>query len=222
MPDTELAVIGDVHGRADLLSLALMRIEDAKIICVGDYIDRGPDSALVLEMLMQRPDVICLGGNHETMFLSFLDDPERHGQIWLRHGGTATLGSFGVEYDERIDHTELRDEIANVMGASLIDWLRARPSLWQSGNVAVVHAAANPSQPIDKQIEEDLRWGHRNFTRRRRRDDVWVVHGHTLVPQPKMADGRIAIDTGAYATGRLCVARISAAQVTFEQVEIDD
>lgn len=221
-PDAPLVAIGDIHGRADLLSDMLELVPTGhQIICVGDYIDRGEQSADVLAMLKSRDDILCLLGNHEDMLLWFLEDPERHGDRWLRYGGLQTLQSFGVSVDHGQGAAkrflDCRNALRDAMGAELIDWIRDLPLRWMSGNVAVVHAAADPSRPLDDQEASVLCWGHPEFLTRPREDGVWVVHGHTIVDCGHAARGRIAIDTGGYATGRLSAAAISTGHVDFIQ-----
>src|SRR6056297_3043779 len=105
--------------------------------------------------------------------------------------------------------------------AARIAWLRARPLSWRSGNVWALHAGADPHQPLDSQGDEVLLWGHPAFRRSPRRDGQWVVHGHTIVEHPHTAEGRIAVDTGAYATGRLSAALIECGAVRFLQTGSD-
>lgn len=159
-------------------------------------------------------------GNHEDMLLNFLDDPARHGQRWLRYGGLQTLASFSVTNATQTSSTkdleEARDRLVDAMGSPLIDWVRALPSSWQSGNIAVVHAGADPALPISKQDDQVLRWGHPSFDNTARSDGVWIAHGHTIVDMPVMEAGRINVDTAAYATGRLTMALISSDGVQFQ------
>jgi len=219
-PERELVVIADIHGRMDLLCRALEQAKGAQVICVGDYVDRGPESAGVLRLLQECPEILCLGGNHEDMLLRFLDDPNDRNTRWFKHGGDTTLESFGIDGREfKADQVAVRDELASVMGKPLIDWLRALPDYFVSGNVAVVHAGADPNLAIELQDSRTLRWGHPQFSKQIRKDGVWVVHGHTIAGEGFVRRGRIAIDTGAYATGRLTFARISKSSVTFEVVD---
>lgn len=230
-PDMDFLAIGDVHGRADLL-LKLDRVIEADrpgwpVVFLGDYIGRGDESREVLQLLMSvapdgDPPVTCLMGNHERMLLDFLDNPARNARRWLKNGGLQTLASYGVAPpraagDDPAALEALRDRLADAMGAAVIDWLRARPLTWRSGDVWAVHAGADPAVPIEAQAPEVLLWGHRDFPRHPRADGQWVVHGHTVVETPGMAEGRIAVDTGAYATGRLTAAAISRDGVTFLQ-----
>lgn len=219
-PDAPLFVIGDIHGRADLLLRALAKLTPGvPIVCVGDLIDRGEQSSEVLSLLADRPDILCLKGNHEDMLLQFLDDPVAHGARWLRYGGLQTLASFGVtgvtETSPAEARVTARDALKVNMGPDLENWLRRLPLSHQSGNLVVVHAAANPRVEMREQQPRHLLWGHPDFLRVKRSDGLWVAHGHTVVETPYAKDGRIAVDTGAYATGALTIADISAAGVRF-------
>ncbi|OWU66697.1 hypothetical protein ATO2_17780 [Roseovarius sp. 22II1-1F6A] len=222
-PEAAFCAVGDIHGRADLLDRLLEKLHeqappDAAFVCVGDYVDRGEDSARVLRDLqalsVAHPDhVTCLMGNHEEMLLGFLDRPEQAGPGWLRHGGLQTLASFGLPAPAGATPTpaaweDLRDQLRAALGADLETWLRALPLQWRSGNVAVVHAGADPALPLEAQTTRALLWGHRDFATTPRRDGQWVLHGHTITDMPQMQAGRIAIDTGAYATGRLTAALV--------------
>lgn len=219
-PDQDLAIIGDIHGCARQLSRAIASVQGAQIICVGDYIDRGEDSAAVLRMLYEAPEIICLMGNHEDMLIQFLDQPTKSGSRWLRYGGLQTLASFGISQVAEtlpVDKlVEVRDKLRAVMGDDLENWLRSLPSYWQSGNVAVTHAGADPLAPVGQQKSQTLRWGHPSFNKTKRRDGIWIVHGHVVVDNPTIQSGRVNIDTGAYATGRLSMAKITGGSVTFE------
>jgi len=230
LPDGPLAVVGDIHGRFDLLleldSLLVDFPEEAPVVFVGDYIDRGDDSRAVLDLLSQPGDallrkIVCLKGNHEEMCLSFLDDPATNGRAWIRNGGLQTLASFGVSGvgpgSGAKELRRARDALAIAMGDRLIDWLSALPLIWQSGNVAIVHAGADPCKPLNAQSSQSLLWGHPDFTKRIREDGQWVVHGHTIVDEPMIENGRIALDTGAYATGRLTAALLDEGGVEFRQ-----
>lgn len=207
-PEEPLCVIGDVHGCFQLLEQLLAQVpEGYRIILAGDYADRGPQSAAVLRYLAKRDDVTCLKGNHEDMLLRFLRDPGREGGRWIHNGGLETLYSFGISGSHlQMQAEELcdcRDRLQEAMGQSLADWIAGLPTSVLSGNVLVAHAGADPGMAPQQQPEPVLLWGHKSFLRVPRRDGVWVVHGHTIVGTPAAGRGRIAIDTGAFATGRL-------------------
>jgi serine/threonine protein phosphatase 1 len=219
-PERPFVAIGDVHGRADLLHeidrLIATRCAAWPVVFLGDYVDRGENSRDALNLLMsvppdRDPPVTCLMGNHEHMLLDFLDSPGEAGPRWLRNGGLQTLAAL----------RDLRDRLADTMGADMIAWLRARPLTWHSGNVWAVHAGADPDLPMAEQAAGTLLWGHPAFHRQQRTDGQWVVHGHTVVTEPQVRAGRIAVDTGAYATGCLSAALVTRDGVSFLQTGRD-
>jgi serine/threonine protein phosphatase 1 len=160
-------------------------------------------------------------GNHERMLLDFLDDPAGRGRRWLGAGGTETLASFGIDRVEGADAAARLEALAAALRAALPEgteaWLRALPLLWQTGGLAVVHAAADPALPLADQPEAALLWGHRAFRRQNRADGIWVAHGHVVTRDPEAGAGRIAVDTGAWASGRLSAAWIAGGRVDFLQ-----
>jgi len=233
-PDRPLYLIGDVHGRVDLLQKlfdlidadqARTGVEQPLAVFLGDYVDRGMDSRRVLQTLsaMERSlsadpeaegEMLCLMGNHERMLLDFLASPLEAGPRWLRNGGIQTLESFGLAGVAETAGPEVleaaRDALAEALGEGdpdgLVAWLAGLPLIAQSGNVALVHAACDPDLPIDEQPPSALLWGHPEFLIRPRTDGLWVAHGHTVVTRPAVAEGRIALDTGAYFSDRLTAA----------------
>lgn len=237
-PERPLYVVGDIHGEAALLEQLLAVIDqdadaiglgDAVLVFLGDYVDRGERSREVLERLHALSSalpahVLCLMGNHERMMLDFLERPAEAGQRWLRNGGLQTLASFGVggvhiasEGDDlERAATGLRDSLAPDLEA----WLRDLPLICQSGNICLCHAGADPKLPLASQPEQVLLWGPpRGADGVARRDGVWVVHGHHVVPEPVAAGGRIALDTGACFSGRLHAAHLNDGAVRFLSAE---
>nr|WP_170334488.1 metallophosphoesterase family protein [Ruegeria arenilitoris] len=219
-PDVPLCVIGDVHGCLVQLEKLLSEVPQGhRIILVGDYVDRGEHSAEVLRLISARSDLTCLMGNHEEMLLRFLKDPTGQGLRWLRFGGLQTLASFGVHgarsemsSDEL---TDCRDRLQEAMGDALCQWVAGLKTWEMSGNVLVVHAGADPYAPPREQSAKTLIWGHPSFQSKTRRDGVWVVHGHTIVGTPGAKKGRIAIDTGAFATGVLSAVCLDGTEPKF-------
>ena len=216
--------IGDIHGRIDLLQRIENRItQDAQsvpadmhsiVVYLGDYIDRGPDSSAVIGHLMRRPPVagedIFLKGNHEQSLLDFLDDPKRVAAQWFDFGGIATLMSYGIReasskvQAERFD--ELRDELAAAIPQDQLAFLRSLKLSWEAGDYFFVHAGIDPRQPMDRQGPESMLWIREEFISASGPFSHRIVHGHTIVPEVEFLPHRIAVDTGAYATGRLsCV-----------------
>lgn len=219
-PEASLAVVGDIHGCSRLLDNLLAQIEDHapdRQVFVGDFVDRGEESAAVLERLFaiaeeKGDQAVFIKGNHEEMMLQFLDEPAETGGRWLRYGGLQTLASFGIgglgSAPGEAQLVKARDALARALGPDKLAWLRALPTHFESGNVAVVHAGANPEKPITEQSETALIWGHPEFRKTPRSDGTWVVHGHTITMQCRAEQGRICVDTGAYANGQLTAALI--------------
>jgi len=214
--DATLAIVGDIHGRADLLDAILRKIskeaDAATLVFVGDYVDRGPDSRKVLEMLRALPDAVCLQGNHEVMLLEFLDDPIERGGRWLRNGGVQTLNSFGISLSEDSGF-EAITAASQALRLAVADggenWLRALPLRWQSGNLLATHAGPDPTAPIQGQPDRNFLWGHNRFLRDRRNDGILVAHGHWVRNRASFVDGRINVDTGAWDSHRLTAALIT-------------
>lgn len=228
VPMHPVMAIGDIHGRADLLDRLLDRIaaEDPgmPLVFLGDYVDRGEHSAAVLRRLAGLADqwpapVVCLMGNHERMMIDFLEAPETGAARWMRSGGLQALASFGVggitEHPGPVDARDAADRLGAAMGDTLLAWLRGLPLQHASGNVHFVHAAADPDMPMTLQDPRTLLWGHPAFASTPRRDGQFVVHGHTVVDSPEIIAGRIAVDTGAWFTGRLTAARIVPGDIGF-------
>jgi len=228
-PEESLVVVGDIHGQLKcldaMIDMLMEKAPSARWVFVGDFVDRGEQSAEVLERLrgleVARPNTVFIMGNHEEMMLSFLQDPEGAGNRWMRHGGLQTMASYGAfrlsEHNAPEALRQARDQLLELLPEGLEAWLNERPGLFQSGNVAVVHAGADPAKPITDQKTQSLRWGHVRFGQVPRQDGLWVVHGHTIVDMPKERNGVISIDTGAYATGRLTAVHITESTTEFLQ-----
>lgn len=226
--------IGDVHGRLDLLEPLIEKIlqdvvatvpPDAPppdMILMGDMIDRGPDSRGVMEFLESVntwPEVrtVMLMGNHEAMLLDFLKDPIAN-KRWLRYGGYETLisyqlGMVGDLFDDD-NLVTVAARLAEAMGSHIELLLQCVPSRL-NGNLFFTHAGAMPDVHPDDQPLEAMIWGDPGFLRKQRRDGLWVVHGHTVVPEPEVKKSRIAIDTGAYLSGALTALKADGQALSF-------
>lgn len=207
-PDVErLYAVGDIHGRLDLLDTLLEKIaadggETAPVIFLGDYVDRGPDSAGVLARLAdlqtQRPDYVFLKGNHEAAMLDFLHAPDAFPE-WLDWGGEETLKSYGVPDVMGRSHDWLAGDLQQKMAPAHRDFLESL-NLWHmSGDYVFVHAGLRPGVPLEDQVEEDLLWIRKRFHNAgdHERPEQTVVHGHQPVKKPQDAGWRINVDTGA-------------------------
>lgn len=224
-PDEPFFAIGDIHGCLPQMQTLLAQLDGpGPRIFLGDYVDRGPQSAQVLSELftlqMENPDdVVCLKGNHEVMLLDFIDDPLGRGARWLKFGGLDTLASFGIAADAMADDgLDAALALERALPDGMLQWLRALPLRWSSGNMHCVHASMNPDKPPHKQSENALLWGHPDFFAKRRNDGQCVIHGHTIVPQGTVCDDRISVDTGAYQGGLLTAVAVRDGKASFISV----
>jgi serine/threonine protein phosphatase 1 len=219
--------VGDIHGRYDLLKDLLTRIaadiaaraagRRPILVFLGDYVDRGPDPAKVLEALAwlkRRPDleVHLLKGNHEQALLEFLDAPER-GAGWLRYGGLETLAGYGVALPDpdlgEADMARARDDFLAEMPATHLRLLQALELMVEVGDYAFVHAGVRPGVALAEQAEHDLLWIRQEFLESPGPFEKTIVHGHTwLDHRPQLTEGRLSLDTGAYFTGVLTACRL--------------
>jgi len=238
-PDSQagtIYAIGDIHGCYALMTDLLARIvadaealpaaETVTLVFLGDYIDRGPDSAAVLSALIwiarNAPyETVFLRGNHEQAMLDYLEDPRR-ADTWLEFGGAQTLAAYGVavpaDYGPGADHPALRDALLDRLPASHLAFLRGLPLSWESADHLFVHAGIRPGTAIAAQDPRDLLWIRTSFLDDDRPHGKVVVHGHSWSSgAPVQKANRIGVDTGAYATGLLTAARLRAGTVAFLQ-----
>ncbi len=229
--DLRIYAVGDVHGCATRLQdlhrqiaadLAARPVAQARLIHLGDYIDRGPDSAAVIALLAAGPDIpglaipglehISLSGNHEQMMLAALATREPEDiDLWLLNGGVETLESWGIDPDSQTDSW------ASHIATTHLAWMRDLPLTHQAGGYLFVHAGIRPGMPLATQHRHDLLWIREPFLTSD--DDLGsiVVHGHTPVPAPLVRPNRIDIDTGAYLGGELTCMVLEADRMGFLQ-----
>jgi serine/threonine protein phosphatase 1 len=221
LPDgLRIYAIGDVHGRADLLDRKLSLI-DAHIVAqpiarpiflfLGDYIDRGPASREVLDLLIncsKGREMIFLSGNHDVFILNFIENPAVL-RDWSKIGGLETLMSYGVKPTLNPDATtqrELAMALAAALPAAHREFLQDLEVSFSCGGYFFVHAGVRPGIPLAQQRAEDMMWIRDEFLLHEEDFGKVIVHGHTPVREIDIRPNRINIDTGAYVTGRLtCV-----------------
>ncbi len=226
-------VIGDVHGRADLLDRIHAAIRDNArratavrrvAVYLGDYIDRGPDSCRAVETLVRQPlagfETVALKGNHEDLLLRFLDGDDEAGGHWLTYGGRDTLASYGIAtppagVQSAAALAELRARVAGQMPASHLQFFRALKVRHREGNYLFVHAGVRPGVPIDAQSDRDLLWIGKRFVTSQADFGAIVVHGHCISTAPDVRHNRIGIDTGAYESGILTCLVLEGEQQQF-------
>jgi len=219
--DIRIYAVGDIHGRADLLARMLHLIaEDSNaaepvtetvLVFIGDYVDRGPDSAGVLDELvrLKRDDrYTCrlLKGNHEVMFMDFLSDPSAF-LPWAMNGGVETLESYGIDIGQDAERPGGAEALGRAALAAIPEThlaLLANLETWVSlGDYLFVHAGIRPGAPLHAQQEEDLIWIREPFLDHEGDFGKVVVHGHTPVREPEVRANRIDIDTLAWRSGTL-------------------
>lgn len=204
--------IGDIHGHLDKLQRAHDLVEadraregtaKAALVHVGDMVDRGPDSARVLEYLQRcvrdNANTIVLRGNHDSMFLEFLTNrPGRWSDSRYLHpniGGRATLASYGLP--EKASARALHDKAQDEVPEEDREFLANLPLSHGAGECLFVHAGIQPGVPLEDQQPADLMWIRDAFLFDTRDHGPLVVHGHTPVPTVEHHGNRLAIDTGA-------------------------
>ncbi len=226
---SRLYVIGDIHGRSDLLDRIIGEIAreherdpvaDALTVTLGDYIDRGPDSRGVIERLLRNPfptEFIPLKGNHELLLETFLRDPSV-ADHWRHLGGLETLHSYGVRVSSLMmgrNYDQAAKALAEALPAAHLEFIAALKTSLAVGRYFLCHAGVRPGVPLERQSEEDLLWIRELFLASRADFGRIVVHGHTPCEQPEVLPNRINVDTGAFMTGRLTCAVLDGRGVRF-------
>jgi serine/threonine protein phosphatase 1 len=230
--DMRLYAIGDVHGCDALLAevhaaisgdLAARPVADHRIVHVGDYVDRGPDSAAVIERLarltVSDPRVLCLRGNHDQLLVDFLAEPAQFVDMFLGNGGGETLASYGVEAGLWTtlfgDNTGLAEKLAANMPAHHRLFLETLALSLRLGGYFFCHAGVRPGVPLDDQEPRDLLWIRDEFLYSGADFGAVIIHGHTPAHEPEVRPNRINIDTGAVFGGRLTVLALEGAEYRF-------
>ncbi|MDP3080263.1 MAG: metallophosphoesterase family protein [Brevundimonas sp.] len=226
VPDgTAVWAVGDIHGRLDLLQplvdaiLADLHVSAATrkvVVFLGDYIDRGPDSRGVLQLLAGLSDVEgiewrFLKGNHEQAMLGFLEDPST-GPKWCEYGGDNALRSYGLRVPDLAHRTEAWARVAADLRHKLTarerEFLKSLELSVTLGDYFFSHAGARPGVALDRQSSEDLMWIRQPFLNSRTAFERVVVHGHTPTLRVHADHRRIGLDTKAYDTGVLTALRL--------------
>ncbi len=223
--------VGDMHGRRDLLQQMLARIRadlgsrphpHTRIIFLGDYVDRGPDSRGVIETLMALraadPTAVFLLGNHDSYIEAYLADPDWYDRTyhWLHSamGGAATLASYGVDGASEADPGATRDAFAAAFPPAHRAFL-GDCALWRRiGGYVFVHAGIRPGVPLEAQERDDCIWIREPFLSSTLDFGFKVVHGHTIVKKVEHHANRIAIDTGVARGGPLTCLLLEGADIS--------
>lgn len=214
-----LYAVGDIHGRLDLLEDLLARIERDSasqppartfVVFLGDLIDRGPQSAGVVERLRTYAPpndgrAIFLSGNHEEVFMRILAGDTRLLSDWLKFGGSECAESYGIDSEKLggIDAAAAVELIRSKVPRSHREFLKSFGDTFRFGDYLFVHAGIRPGVGLESQDRTDLRWIRDPFLSDNSEHGFVVVHGHTIVSSVEERPNRVGIDTGAYRTGIL-------------------
>lgn len=221
--------VGDIHGRADLLTQLAQRIEvdlrngdfdEALTIFLGDYVDRGRDSRGVIDRLVSRDfptSVIALRGNHEDVLLRYLEDPAMLDQF-AAFGGLTTLASYGVD-----PGAEMRKGGAPAVHAALLSrfpqshrrFLEETAFSAEFGDYFFCHAGVRPRVPIERQDPQDLMWIRYEFLNYKGAFGKVIVHGHTPHAHVENLENRINLDTHAFKSGKLTAVALESEERRF-------
>lgn len=210
--------IGDIHGHLDKLEAAhdliakdraAMGWDDAPVVHIGDLCDRGPDTKGVIEFLVQGhargENWVTLKGNHDRLMDWWLEDFPRHdpyllvGFHWLheRIGGTETLASYGVTFEDHTRVYQLHPEARGAVPEAHRAFLASLPLSYDMGDIFFCHAGIRPGVALKDQVEMDLLWIREEFHESTADHGALIVHGHTPVGAVEHHGNRLNIDTGA-------------------------
>ncbi len=214
--------IGDVHGCADRLAALHARIRGdlegwpvahAVLLHLGDYVDRGPDSARVVDLIaapeVPGVEVINIFGNHEQMMLDALHSRATAEQVafWLENGGGPTLESYGADPADPESWLAVPDDHLAVLASCRVSW--------RAGGYFFAHAGVRPEVPLEDQDPDDLAWIREPFLSWPHGLEAVVVHGHTPSARPEVLAHRIGLDTGAVFGGPLTCAVLEDERIGF-------
>jgi serine/threonine protein phosphatase 1 len=219
--------VGDIHGRLDLLDQLLETIHSdiasrparkVLLVFVGDLIDRGPNSAQVVDRLRtyKHPGVqaVFLLGNHEEVLLRILKGEAELITKWRWFGGSECLQSYGVDISQLagLSDEDAVDVVRKAIPKTHVEFLESFDDSCRFGDYLFVHAGIRPGVELDQQRQSDLRWIREPFLFDETDHGFIVVHGHTIRPEVEVRPNRIGIDTGAYRSGVLTALAIEGSE----------
>ena len=235
-PGKRCYAIGDVHGRLDLLTSLLDKIKadiarspgpENFIVFLGDLIDRGPDSKGVVELLMSAPvpdaTIRCVKGNHEEGLIRALSGETHLLQDWLKHGGFQCAISYGATGQELMsgETDDVLTTLQQCIPRRHLEFLKGFNDTIAFGDYLFVHAGVRPGVPLEGQSPKDLHWIRDDFLTSSEDFGKVIVHGHTIVERVEVRKNRIALDTGAYCSGKLTALRLFGVERAFLTVSGD-
>jgi serine/threonine protein phosphatase 1 len=218
---SDIYAIGDIHGCLGPLKKLLEAVNPDlnrhKLVFIGDYIDRGPSSMGVVDYVIrlkkQYPaeNIICLKGNHEAMFLDFLNGIER--QLFLFNGGQSTLRDYWGEHWDSLADLRLPPEHE--------EFYLSLKNYYETRDYIFVHGGLKPGVPLDAQEEEDLFWIRGEFITSFEDFGHKVVFGHTPMKYPLVMPNKIGIDTGCVYGNFLTCIRLPGEEFFFAGCDVE-
>lgn len=214
-PRERIFAVGDIHGLsghlARLLDLLRLNPMTDTVVFTGDYIDRGPDSRGVIELILSfkeaHPRVVCLKGNHEVLLLNYYQNGLDL-ELFLYNGGRFTMDSYRGALDGR-----KQNDPGFVLPERHLDFFQNLLPYYETEDYLFVHAGIRPGVPLKEQKIEDLVWIREEFILYPGRFEKTVVFGHTPSRRPYLNDDRIGIDTGAVYGGMLSCLELPARKI---------
>jgi serine/threonine protein phosphatase 1 len=238
---TRIYAVGDCHGCLEALrELRQAIVADSAradadgqsarrrvVVYLGDYIDRGPDSRSVIDLLIGEPlagfETIHLMGNHEALMREFLDG-EDVAAVWIMNGGAETMRSYGLDVAALNgpwpggDAPALRAALAAAVPEAQRAFLDGLALSHMEGDYFFAHAGIRPGVALERQGEHDLLWIREPFLGSTADHGKVVVHGHSATREPQELANRIGIDTGACYGGKLTALVLEGDRRRFLQV----
>ncbi len=214
-PMNRTFAIGDIHGCLDKLEDLVSRIDPGpgdRLVFLGDYVDRGESVFEVVDFLVElalRFPCVFLRGNHEDMFLSFLEFGTNQ-KVFFSNGGRKTVEAYA-----RPEPYTSRDQVARVIPGSHRDFFSRLQWYHMDDHYLYVHAGIRPGVEMDGQDRQDLIWIRDEFISSPTNVPRKVVFGHTPFARPLVNPDKIGIDTGAVYGG--CLTAVSLPEETFIQ-----
>lgn len=199
--DSTTCVIGDIHGCHESLVHLLGKVTHRAdtLVFLGDYVDRGPHSkevvSTILTLARNHSRVITLMGNHDFLFMKYLNGEES--SLFLQVGGKQTLASYGLPV-----HATPEDILQQVPSTH-ITFFHNLPLYWENQHAIYVHAGLQPGCHLSQQTAQWCLWARESFLTATADFGKPVIFGHTVFSEPLIADDKIGIDTGAVYGGEL-------------------
>lgn len=209
----KIFAIGDIHGCLEKLQNLMSGIDMDRrtdmLIFIGDYVDRGKFSREVVDYIIsikyEYKNVFCLLGNHEQMFMHYLNGEKE--ELYLGNGGTATLESYQILFS---DEVQKRKEKVPPEHRKFFESLLP---YYETEKYIFAHAGIRPGIPLNEQTMDDLLWIRYDFIYSEQDFDKTVVFGHTPSANPLIGKNKIGIDTGAVYGGKLTCVELPALKI---------